>query len=81
MSGLPTGFTQLDKLTAGWQNSDLIIVAARPRWGRPRSLSLWAKNMALDYDIPVGIFSLEMANVQLVNRLIINVCQIRGGEH
>ena len=37
-----------------------------------------AKNMALNYELPVGIFSLEMANVQLVNRLIVNVCQIKG---
>ncbi len=78
MSGLPTGFTQLDKLTAGWQNSDLIIIAARPAMGKTAFALSMAKNMALDYNVPVGIFSLEMANVQLVNRLIINVCQIRG---
>lgn len=78
MSGLPTGFTQLDKLTSGWQNSDLIIIAARPAMGKTAFALSMAKNMALDYNVPVGIFSLEMANVQLVNRLIINVCQIRG---
>lgn len=78
MSGLPTGFNQLDKLTSGWQNSDLIIIAARPAMGKTAFVLSMAKNMALDYELPVAIFSLEMSNVQLVNRLIVNVCQIRG---
>ncbi len=78
MSGLPTGFSELDRLTSGWQNSDLIIIAARPAMGKTAFVLSMAKNMALDFKVPVGIFSLEMANVQLINRLIINVCQIRG---
>lgn len=78
MSGLPTGFKELDKLTSGWQNSDLIIIAARPAMGKTAFVLSMAKNMALDYDTPVGVFSLEMSNVQLVNRLIVNVCQIKG---
>lgn len=78
MSGLPTGFTELDAMTSGWQNSDLVIIAARPAMGKTAFVLSMAKNMALNYELPVGIFSLEMANVQLVNRLIVNVCQIKG---
>ena len=78
MSGLPTGFVELDKLTSGWQKSDLIIIAARPAMGKTALVLSMAKNIALDYKQPIGIFSLEMSNVQLVNRLIVNVCQIKG---
>lgn len=78
MSGLPTGFKELDEMTSGWQNSDLVIIAARPAMGKTAFVLSMAKNMALTYELPVGIFSLEMANVQLVNRLIVNVCQIKG---
>lgn len=78
MSGLATGFNELDKMTMGWQNSDLVIIAARPAMGKTAFVLSMAKNMALNFDSAVGVFSLEMANVQLVNRLIVNVCQIRG---
>src|SRR5690554_4011150 len=78
MSGLPTGFKEIDKLTSGWQRSDLVIIAARPAMGKTAFVLTMAKNMALDYELPVGVFSLEMSNVQLVNRLIVNVCQIKG---
>lgn len=78
MSGLPTGFTKLDKMTSGWQNSDLIILAARPAMGKTAFALSMAKNMAVNYKIPVAMFSLEMSNVQLVNRMIVNVCEIKG---
>ena len=78
LSGLPTGFHNLDKLTSGWQNSDLIIIAARPAMGKTAFVLSMAKNMAVDYNTPVAIFSLEMSNLQLVNRLISNVCEIEG---
>ena len=78
MSGLPTGFKELDELTSGWQKSDLIIIAARPAMGKTAFVLSMAKNIALDFKHPVGVFSLEMSNVQLVNRLIVNVCQIKG---
>ncbi len=78
MSGIPTGFHQLDKMTMGWQNSDLIIIAARPAMGKTAFVLSMAKNIAINFQQPVGIFSLEMSNVQLVNRLIVNVCQIKG---
>ncbi len=77
-SGLQTGFHNLDKLTSGWQNSDLIIIAARPAMGKTAFVLSMAKNMAVDYNTPVAIFSLEMSNLQLVNRLISNVCEIEG---
>lgn len=78
MSGLPSGFDKLDKVTSGWQNSDLIIIAARPAMGKTAFVLSMAKNMAVDHKIPVAVFSLEMSNVQLVNRMIVNVCEIPG---
>lgn len=78
LSGLPTGYDALDKLTSGWQNSDLIIIAARPAMGKTAFVLSMAKNMAVDFNIPVAVFSLEMSNVQLVNRMISNVCEITG---
>ena len=78
MSGIPTGFNQLDKLTMGCQNSDLIIIAARPAMGKTAFVLSMAKNMAVNFNTPVALFSLEMSNVQLVNRLIVNVCEIPG---
>jgi replicative DNA helicase len=68
LSGIPSGFHSLDKITSGWQRSDLIIIAARPAMGKT----------AVDYNMPVALFSLEMSNVQLVNRLLMNVCEIEG---
>ena len=76
LSGLETGFTELDKITSGWQNSDLIIIAARPAMGKTAFVLSMAKNITVNYHQPVAMFSLEMANVQLVNRLISNVCEI-----
>ncbi len=72
LSGVPSGFTALDRLTSGWQNSDLIIVAARPSMGKTAFVLSMARNMAVDHDVPVAFFSLEMSNLQLVNRLIVS---------
>lgn len=77
ISGLPTGFHNLDKLTSGWQNSDLIIIAARPAMGKTAFVLSMALNIAMHGD-PVAVFSLEMSNQQLVNRLISNACEIPG---
>ena len=76
LSGLESGFTKLDKMTSGWQNSDLIIIAARPAMGKTAFVLSMAKNIAVNYRNPVAVFSLEMSNVQLVNRLISNACEI-----
>lgn len=77
-SGVASGFHALDKITSGWQKSDLIIIAARPAMGKTAFILSMAKNMSVDSNIPVAVFSLEMSNVQLVNRLIMNVCQLEG---
>ncbi|NDW12784.1 replicative DNA helicase [Bacteroides sp. 214] len=78
LSGLESGFTALDRMTSGWQKSDLIIIAARPAMGKTAFVLSMAKNIAVNYRHPVALFSLEMSNVQLVNRLIVNVCEITG---
>jgi len=70
MSGIPTGFTKLDRLTSGWQPSDLIIIAARPGMGKTALTLTMARNIAVDSNIPVAFFSLEMSSVQLITRLI-----------
>ena len=80
ISGIPSGFNALDKITSGWQKSDLVIIAARPAMGKTAFVLSMAKNMAVDFKVPVAIFSLEMSNVQLVNRLIMNVCEIEGSK-
>lgn len=78
LSGLSSGFDKLDAMTSGWQNSDLIIIAARPAMGKTAFVLSMARNMAVDQQIPLAMFSLEMSNVQLVNRLLVNVCEISG---
>ncbi|WP_370648625.1 replicative DNA helicase, partial [uncultured Muribaculum sp.] len=78
LSGLETGYKKLDALTSGWQNSDLIIIAARPAMGKTAFVLSMAKNMAVNFNTPVAIFSLEMSNLQLVNRMISNVCELEG---
>ncbi len=70
LSGIPTGFHKVDELTSGWQPSDLIIVAARPGMGKTAMTLTMARNMAVDQNIPVAFFSLEMSSVQLITRLI-----------
>ncbi len=68
--GVPSGFTQLDRMTNGWQPANLIILAARPAMGKTAFVLTMARNMAVDHNKAVAIFSLEMAGVELVNRLI-----------
>ena len=71
MNGVPTGFTHLDKLTLGWQPSDLIIIAARPSMGKTAFVLSMARNMTVDHEKAVAFFSLEMSAVQLMMRLIV----------
>lgn len=80
ITGVPTGYTEFDKITSGWQASDLIIIAGRPAMGKTSFALSLAKNIAIDNHDPVAFFSLEMNNVQLVNRLISNVCSISGSK-
>lgn len=76
--GIPSGFTKLDRLTSGWQKSELIIVAARPSMGKTAFALSMARNMAIDHGKKVAIFSCEMSSIQLVNRLIIAETDIPG---
>jgi replicative DNA helicase len=70
LSGVPSGFTEVDKVTNGWHPADLVIIAARPGMGKTAFVLSMAKNMAIKYNQAVAIFSLEMSNVQLITRLI-----------
>ena len=70
LSGVPSGFISMDRVTSGWQPSDLIIVAARPSMGKTAFVLSMARNMAVNHKVPIAIFSLEMSVLQLVNRLI-----------
>ncbi|HOO85937.1 MAG TPA: replicative DNA helicase, partial [Prolixibacteraceae bacterium] len=70
LSGVPSGFTNLDRITSGWQKTDLVIVAARPAMGKTAFVLSMTRNMAVTYKKPVAMFSLEMSSIQLVNRII-----------
>jgi len=70
LTGVASGFTDLDRMTSGWQKSDLVILAARPAMGKTAFVLSCARNAAVDFHKPVVVFSLEMSSVQLVNRLI-----------
>lgn len=70
LTGVPSGFSALDRVTSGWQPSDLVIIAARPGMGKTAFVVSALRNAAIDFNTPVAIFSLEMSSVQLVNRLI-----------
>ena len=70
LTGIPSGFTGLDRVTSGWQKAELVIIAARPGMGKTAFLLSALRNAAVDHGYPVAIFSLEMASLQLVNRLI-----------
>ena len=70
LTGVPSGFTALDRVTSGWQKADLVIIAARPAMGKTAFVLSVLRNAAVDHNRPVAIFSLEMSSIQLVNRLI-----------
>ena len=83
-SGVPSGFPSLDKITLGWQASDLIILAARPSVGKTAFVVNVARNAAVDFNMPVAIFSLEMPAKQLANRMMVSETKlsadkIKGG--
>ena len=80
LTGVSTGYHKLDDITSGWQASDLVIIAGRPAMGKTSFALSMAKNIAADLRIPMAFFSLEMSNVQLVNRLISNACEIQGSK-
>lgn len=76
ISGVPSHFSDLDKMTAGFQRSDLIIIAARPSMGKTAFALNVARNAALDSQIPVGFFSLEMSKEQLAMRLLCSEARV-----
>jgi len=76
VSGVPTGFNDLDRVTSGWQKSDMIVIAARPGMGKTAFVLSMARNSAVQFGRPVAVFSLEMSAVQLVNRLIAGEAEI-----
>jgi replicative DNA helicase len=78
LTGVPTGFTDLDRLTSGFQKSDLIILAARPGMGKTALTLSIAKNAALDFGKGVAFFSLEMSSLQLAQRIISMEAEISG---
>ena len=75
-SGVPSGLSDLDRLTGGWQKSDLVIVAGRPGMGKTAFVVSIARNAAIDFGKAVALFSLEMSSIQLVTRLISSESEI-----
>ncbi|MAV58528.1 MAG: replicative DNA helicase [Candidatus Marinimicrobia bacterium] len=85
VSGIATGYYELDKYLSGFQNSDFIVIAGRPSMGKTALALSLARNISIDYGHSVGMFSLEMSNIQLVERLItaeakVNSHQVRSGK-
>jgi replicative DNA helicase len=84
VTGVTTGFSKLDTLTSGFQNSDLIILAARPAMGKTAFALNMARNAAIEGDVPVAVFSLEMSKEQLSMRMLcaearVDSSRIRSG--
>lgn len=85
LSGVRSGYTSVDRVTLGWQPSDLVILAARPSMGKTAFVLTMARNMSVEHQIPVAFFSLEMSSLQLVKRLMISETglssdKIKGGK-
>ena len=85
LSGVPSGFASIDRITQGWQASDLIILAARPSVGKTAFVLNLARNAAVDFNMPVAFFSLEMPSIQLAKRMMVSETKLsgdkfRGGE-
>lgn len=86
LRGVPTGFKEIDNKLSGFQNSDLIILAARPSCGKTSLALDIARKAAINHNIPVGIFSLEMSSQQLVDRMLsaesqVDSWKIRTGQN
>ena len=78
ITGVPSGFIDLDTITSGWQPSDLVIVAGRPSMGKTAFVLSLIRNASIDHNLPMGIFSLEMSSLQLVNRLISSEAELES---
>lgn len=78
ITGIATGYGDLDQLTSGWQNSDLIIIAGRPAMGKTALALCISKFIAIEQEIPLAFFSLEMSSTQLVKRIVSSVCEVES---
>ena len=74
--GVPSGLKSIDRITGGWQNTDLIIICARPGMGKTAFAMTMIRHMIIDMKLKVGVFSLEMSDTQLIDRLISGITQI-----
>lgn len=77
LTGVASGFSELDRITSGWQNGNMIVIAARPGMGKTAFVLTMLRNMAIDYNVPVAMFSLEMSCEQLATRLFVGEAQIQ----
>lgn len=77
-TGIPSGYTELDRITGGWQKTDLLIIAGRPGMGKTAFILGMTRNAAIDHKKPIAIFSLEMGAIQLTKRLISSECEIEA---
>jgi len=76
MRGVPTGYRELDSVLAGLQNSDLVVLAARPSMGKTSFAISIAINAAVNHKVPVGFFSIEQSRDQIVDRMLVSVAGI-----
>ena len=76
--GVPSGYPSIDRITGGWQPSDLVIIAARPSVGKTAFALNIARNASVDHHIPVAVFSLEMSCAQLAKRLVVSETGLSG---
>lgn len=78
LTGEPSGITSIDRITGGWQRSDLIIIAARPGMGKTSLAIAIAKNLSMQFDKAVAVFSLEMSERQIVSRLLSDEARVNS---
>ena len=76
ITGVPSGFIDLDNITSGWQPSDLVIIAGRPSMGKTAFVLSMMRNASIDHEMPIALFSLEMSSLQIVNRLISSEAEV-----
>jgi len=76
ISGIPSGFNVLDKITSGFQKSELIIIGSRPSMGKTAFLLSMIRNMAVDHKTPIALFSLESKNIKIAERLMASECEL-----
>ncbi|MEI6342540.1 MAG: replicative DNA helicase [Verrucomicrobiota bacterium] len=78
LTGLPTGFPDLDKMTSGLQPSDMVVIAARPSMGKTSLAMNIAEHVSVEANLPVGVFSLEMTSESLVMRMLCSLARVNG---